>query len=48
MLVKNVEDVLADLGEFALNLLPVTLDHRDLGLIALRLLLLFDGGDNSP
>jgi len=48
VLVKDVEDVLADLGQLALNLLPVALDHRDLDLIALRLLLLLDRGHNPP
>lgn len=48
VLVKDVEDILANLGELALNLLPVALDHGDLGLIALRLLLLLDGRDDSP
>ena len=48
MLVEDVEDILANLCKFTLNLLPVTLDHGDLGLIALRLLLLLDGGDDSP
>lgn len=48
VLVQNVEDILADLGELALDLLPVALDHGDLSLIALRLLLLLDGGDDAP
>lgn len=48
VLVENIQDVLADLGQFALNLLPVTLDHLDLDLIALRLLLLLDGGNDTP
>ena len=48
MLVQDIEDVLADLGELALNLLPVALDHLDLGLVTLGLLLLLDGGDDAP
>ena len=48
MLLEHVEDVLADLGELALDLLPVALDHRNLRLVTLRLLLLLDGGDDSP
>ena len=48
VLVENVEDILADLGKLTLDLLPVALDHLDLDLVALRLLLLLDGGDDSP
>jgi hypothetical protein len=48
VLVEDLEDVLADLGELGLDLLPVGLDHGDLGLVALRLLLLLDGGDDAP
>ena len=48
VLVQDVEDVLADLGELGLDLLAVGLDHRDLGLVALGLLLLLDGGDDAP
>ena len=32
VLVKNLEDILADFGELRLDLLPVALDHGDLGL----------------
>lgn len=42
VLVEDFEDILADLGELALDLLPVALDHCHLGLIALGLLLLLD------
>ena len=48
VLVKNGEDVLADLGKLALNLLAVLLDEGNLGRVALGLLLLLDGGDDSP
>ena len=48
VLVKNVQNVLADLGKLVLNLLAVLLDEGDLGLVALRLLFLLDGGDDSP
>jgi hypothetical protein len=48
VLVKNAENVLADLGELGLNLLAVLLDEADLGGVALGLLLLLDRGDNSP
>ena len=48
MLVQNLQDILADLGELGLNLLPVLLDQTDLSLVALRFLLLLNRGDNSP
>ncbi len=48
VLVKNIKDVLADLGELSLDLLPVTLDHSDLSLVTLALLFLLDRGDDSP
>lgn len=48
MLVEDIEDILADLGELALNLLSVALDHLNLGLVSFRLLLLLDGGDDAP
>jgi hypothetical protein len=35
VLVENFEDVLADLGDLGLNILSVTLDHEDLGLVDL-------------
>lgn len=46
--VQNAEDILADLGELALNLLAVLLDEANLGGVALGLLLLLDRGDDSP
>lgn len=48
VLVENLEDVIADLGEFSLDLLAVLLDEGDLGLVALGLFFLFNGGDDSP
>ena len=48
VLVENVEDILANLGKLTLDLLPLALDHFDLDLVALRLLLLLDGGDDAP
>lgn len=42
MLVKDIEDILAYLGKFALNLLPVALDHLNLGFVTLGLLLLLN------
>lgn len=48
VLVKDLEDVLADLGKLGLDLLSVSLDHGDLSLVSLALFLLLDGGDDSP
>lgn len=48
MLVKDLENVLADLGELILNLLAVLLDEGNLGRVALGLLLLLDRSDYSP
>ena len=48
MLVKNVENIVADLGELVLNLLAVLLDESNLSGVALGLLLLLDGSDYSP
>lgn len=48
VLVKDAEDVVADIGELGLDLAAVVLDLADLGLVALGLLLLLDGGDDSP
>ena len=46
--VQDVEDILADLLELGLNLLPVVADGADVLLRALGLLLLLDGGDDAP
>lgn len=48
VLVKNREDVFADLGELSLDLLAVFLDEIDLGTVALGLLLLLNRGNDSP
>lgn len=48
VLVQNLQDVIADLGKLGLDLLAVLLDQSDLGLVALRFLLLLDRGDDSP
>jgi hypothetical protein len=48
VLVENIEDILADLGELVLNLLAVLLDERGLGGVALRLLLLLNRSNYSP
>lgn len=42
VLVKDVKDILTDLGEFGLDALSVALGHRDLSLVALRLFLLLN------
>ena len=46
--IEALENVLADLGQLGLDLLAVLLDKTNLGLVALGLLLLLDGGDDSP
>jgi hypothetical protein len=48
VLVQNLENVFADLGELGLNLLAVFLDEGDLAFVALGLLLLLDRADDSP
>ena len=47
-LVEDVEDLLADLLELGLDLVAVVLDGRDVLIGTLGLLLLLDGGDDSP
>lgn len=48
MLIQDAENVFANLCQLLLDLLAVLLDEGDLGLIALGLLLLLNGGDNTP
>ena len=48
VLVEDGENVFADLSKLGLDLLTVLLDEANLGLVALGLLLLLNGGDNSP
>lgn len=48
VLVQDVQDVVADLGELGLDLLAVLLDQGNLALVALGLLLLLDRGNNAP
>jgi hypothetical protein len=48
MFVEDIKDVFANLCTPRLYFLAVTLDHRHLGLIALGLFLLLDGGYNPP
>jgi hypothetical protein len=47
-LVKNVQDILADLFELGLDLLAVVADGANVLLRALGLLLLLDRGDDAP
>ena len=47
-LVKNVEDILADLLKLKLDLLAVLADDANVLLGALGLLLLLDAGDDAP
>jgi hypothetical protein len=47
-LVKNIEDILADLLELGLDLLAVLPDGRDMLLRTLGLLFLLDRGDDAP
>jgi hypothetical protein len=46
--VKDVENILADLLELRLDLLAVVADGTDVLVTTLRLLLLLDGGDYAP
>ena len=48
VLVEHVEDIVADIRELGLDLVPVGLDLANLGLVALALLLLLNGGNDSP
>ena len=48
MLVQDVKNVLADVLELLLDLVPVGPDHAELVLAALVLLLLLDAGDEPP
>jgi hypothetical protein len=47
-LVKNVENILADVLEFGLDLLAVIADGANILVSSLGLLLLFNGGDYAP
>ena len=47
-LIENVKNILADLLELGLNLLAVIADGGNMLLGSLRLLLLFDRGDDAP
>ena len=46
--VEELEDSVADVGEFALDLGSVVADDGDVVLVASALLLLLDGGDDAP
>ena len=48
VLVKDLEDVFANLRELGFDPLAVAFNHRYLGLIAFRLFLLLDGRYNPP
>lgn len=48
VLVYDRQNVIANLGEFLLHLLAVTLDQFDIVLIPLRLFLLLNGRHDSP
>lgn len=48
VLVEDGENVIADIGELGLDLVSVRLDLLNLSSVALGLLLLLDGGDDSP
>lgn len=47
-LVKNIQDVSADLLKLGLDLLAVLLDLGDMLVVVLRLLLLLNRGDDAP
>jgi hypothetical protein len=48
VLLEDVEDVLANLCELGLDLLPVCLDHGHLGFVALGLFLLLNRRNDAP
>ena len=48
MLVKDIKDIVADLGKLVLNLLAILLNESNLGGVALGLLLLLNRRDYSP
>jgi hypothetical protein len=48
VLIQDLQNILTNLGQLALNLLAVFLDKGDLTIIALGLLLLLNGADDTP
>ena len=48
VLVENLKDIFANLGEFGLDLLTVLLNQGNLNRVSLGLLLLLNRGDDSP
>lgn len=46
--IKNIQDILADILELLLDLIAVLLNDTDVLVRALGLLLLLDGGDDTP
>lgn len=48
MVIENLEDIFADIGQLSLDLLTVLLDEGDLSLVSFRLFLLLNGSNDSP
>ena len=46
--VEELEDSIANVGKIGLDLGSVVVDHGDVVLVAVALLLLLDGGDGGP
>ena len=46
--VEELEDSIANVGKIGLDLGSVVVDHGDVVLVAVALLLLLDGGDDGP
>lgn len=46
--IEKLEDSIANIGEFGLNFGSIVTDHRDMVVVASALLLLFDGGNDTP
>jgi hypothetical protein len=46
--IEALQDILADFGKLSLDLLAVVLNKSNLSLVALGLLFLLDGSDDSP
>jgi hypothetical protein len=47
-LVEDVQDILANILQFGLDLLAIFADDRNMLIGAFRFLFLFDGGNNPP
>lgn len=48
VVIENLEDIFADIGQLSLDLLTVLLDEGDLSLVSFRLFLLLNGSNDSP